>query len=77
MKKILVLGPGCAKCEELYRETEKAIIDLKLEADLTKISDINEIMKYGVMFTPALIVDDQVKVTGKVPTLDELKELIK
>ena len=76
MKKIMVLGPGCAKCEELYRETEKAIEELKLDAELKKIKDINEIMKYGIMFTPALIVDEQVKVSGKVPTLDEIKEMI-
>ena len=77
MKKILVLGPGCAKCEDLFRETEKAVNELNLDADVQKIKDINEIMKYGVMFTPALIVDDEVKVTGKVPSLDEIKELIK
>lgn len=74
MKKVLVLGPGCAKCEELFSQVQKAIAEMNIECDLQKIKDINEIMKYGVMFTPALVVDDQVKSSGKVLPVEEIKK---
>lgn len=76
MKKILILGPGCAKCEELYSAVQKAVEELKLECDLQKIKDINVIMQYGVMFTPALVVDDQVKSSGKSLTVEQVKQFI-
>ncbi len=76
MKDIKVLGPGCAKCEELMEQTKMAVAELGLDCTITKISDIQEIVSYGVMMTPALIVDGEAKVVGKVPSLDELKRLI-
>ncbi|KAA3636035.1 MAG: thioredoxin family protein [Calditrichaeota bacterium] len=76
MKDIKVLGPGCAKCQELFNTTQEAIKDIGLECTIEKITDIMEIMNYGVMMTPALVVDGEVKVTGKVPSIDELKQLI-
>lgn len=76
MKDIKVLGPGCAKCQELFNTTQEAIKDIGLECTIEKITDIMEIMNYGVMMTPALVVDGEVKVTGKVPSIDELKKLI-
>lgn len=76
MKQIEVLGPGCAKCQELMKQTEQAVSDLGLDCSVKKITDIVEITGYGVMMTPALVVDGQVKVMGKVPSLDELKKLL-
>lgn len=76
MKTILILGPGCAKCEQLFGEVQKVVAELELECDLQKIKDINEIMKYGVMFTPALVVDGQVKSSGKTLTAEQIKEYI-
>ena len=76
MKEIKVLGPGCPKCEELMKQTELAIKELGLDCSIEKISDIQQIINYGVMMTPALVVDGQVRVTGKVPSLDDIKGMI-
>ena len=76
MKEVKVLGPGCAKCEELLEQTKAAISEMGLECDLQKITDITQIASYGVMMTPALIVDGEVKLSGKVPSLDNLKKLL-
>jgi small redox-active disulfide protein 2 len=76
MKDIKVLGPGCFKCEELLKHTQQAVRELNLECAVEKVSDIQEITSYGVMMTPALVIDGQVKLTGKVPAVAELKKLI-
>lgn len=76
MKKIQILGPGCAKCKMLAERTEQAAKDLGLACELEKVTDITEITNFGVMMTPALVVDGQVKVVGKVPSVDEVKKLI-
>ena len=76
MKLVQVLGPGCPKCEKLREHTEAAIEQLGIEANVEKVTDINAITGFGVMMTPALAVDGQVKVVGKVPTADEIKELL-
>ncbi|MEW6015340.1 MAG: thioredoxin family protein [Candidatus Zixiibacteriota bacterium] len=76
MKKIQILGTGCPKCKKLAEETEKAAKELGLEYSLEKVTDIQEIMKFGVMMTPALAVDGTVKLSGKVPSIDEIKKLI-
>ncbi len=76
MKDIKVLGPGCAKCEELLKQTQQAARELNLECTVEKISDIQKITGYGVMMTPALVVDGAVKVSGKVPSVEQIKELI-
>ena len=76
MKDIKVLGPGCAKCEELLKQTRQAVQELGLECNLEKVSDIQKITSYGVMMTPALVVDGAVKVSGKVPSVEQIKELI-
>lgn len=76
MADVKVLGPGCAKCEELKKLTEKAVAELGLTCEVVKVSDINEIMSYGVMFTPALVIDGEVKVSGKVPSLEEIKKML-
>jgi small redox-active disulfide protein 2 len=76
MKKLVVLGPGCPKCNRLYAETEQAAEELGLEFEMHKITDIRAISGFGVMTTPALVVDGEVKCVGKVPSLEELKRLI-
>ncbi len=76
MKKLEVLGTGCPKCQKLAELTEEAAKEAGIEYELGKVTDINKIMEYGVMMTPALAVDGEVKVSGKVPTVDELKGLI-
>ena len=76
MKKIEILGPGCPKCKKLYQVTEEAVKSLGLECELEKVTDIQQITAFGVMMTPALVVDGLVKVTGKVPSVDELKAIL-
>ena len=76
MKKLQILGTGCPKCNDLAGKTEEAAKELGLEYELVKVSDINDIMAFGVMMTPALAVDGVVKVSGKVPGIDEIKKLI-
>ena len=76
MKKLQILGTGCPKCKMLAENTETAAKDLGIEYTLEKVTDINDIMKFGVMMTPALAVDGQVKVVGKVPSPDEIKKML-
>ena len=76
MKKLQILGTGCPKCSDLANKTEEAAKELGLDYELVKVSDINDIMAFGVMMTPALAVDGVVKVSGKVPGIDEIKKLI-
>jgi small redox-active disulfide protein 2 len=76
MKEVKVLGTGCPKCEQLMKQTEQAVLELGLECSVEKITDILQITSYGVMMTPALVIDGQVKVTGKVPSIDDLKNLL-
>ena len=77
MKKIQILGTGCQKCKKLAENADTAAKQLGIEYTLEKVTDIKEIMKFGVMMTPALAVDGQVKVTGKVPTVEEIQNFIK
>jgi small redox-active disulfide protein 2 len=76
MKKVQVLGTGCPKCKKLFEVTQQAVKDLGIEAEVTKVEDIDEIMKFGIMMTPALAVDGAVKVVGRIPKPDELKTMI-
>ncbi len=77
MKKIEILGMGCAKCNQLEERAKEAIKTLGVEAEVIKIKDIKTISNYGVLVTPALVVDGVVKVAGKVPKVEEIKEWIK
>ncbi len=70
--KIQVLGPGCARCKMLYAETQKAVAAAGISVELEKIEKIEEIMKYGVMATPALVLDGQVKASGRIPPTAEI-----
>ncbi|MHC4193084.1 MAG: thioredoxin family protein [Planctomycetota bacterium] len=76
MRKLQILGTGCPKCKKLAQNAEAAVKELGLDFEVEKVTDINEIMNFGVMMTPALAVDGQVKVVGKVPSITELKSLI-
>ncbi len=76
MKKIQILGTGCPKCKKLAENVQAAAKDAGIECEIVKVTDINEIMKFGVMLTPALAVDGQVKVVGKVPSPDEIKKML-
>lgn len=75
--KIEILGSGCQKCKSLYQAAQQAVEELGVEAELVKVEDFKEIMKYGVMNTPALVVDGKVKVSGKTPSKEEIKALLK
>jgi small redox-active disulfide protein 2 len=77
MKTIHVLGTGCKKCVSLKENVAAAVAATGIEATIEKVEDINEIVKYGVMSTPALVVDGQVKITGKVATVDEIAKVLK
>jgi small redox-active disulfide protein 2 len=73
---IKVLGTGCAKCHQLEENTRKAVAELGLDASIEKVENIKDIMKYGVMKTPALVVDGKVKVMGRVPSPEEIKKYL-
>ena len=75
--KIQILGPGCAKCNRLMATAEAAAKELGVEYQLEKISDINQIMSFGVMMTPGLVVDGEVKSVGKEPSLEEMKKMLR
>jgi len=76
MKKIQILGMGCPKCKKLAENAEAAAKELGIEFEIEKVTGINEIMKFGVMMTPALAVDGEVKVVGKVLSQDEIKKIL-
>ena len=76
MKTIQVLGTGCPKCRKLAENAEAAAKALGIEYELEKVTDIDRIMGFGVMMTPALVVDGQVKAAGKVPSADEIRKML-
>ncbi len=76
MKKIQVLGTGCPKCKKLAQNAEIAAKALGIEYEIEKVTDINEIMNFGVMMTPALAVDGRVKIVGKVPSPEDIEKMI-
>ena len=76
MKRIQVLGPGCPKCEKLKQNVEEAVSQSGVDATVEKVTDINVITGFGVMMTPAIVVDGEVKTVGKLPSVDQVKELL-
>ncbi len=76
MKKIQILGTGCPKCKLLMANTEAAVKELGIEAQIEKVEKITEIMKFNVMVTPALVVDGEVKSAGKVLNADDIKKFL-
>jgi small redox-active disulfide protein 2 len=76
VKIIKVLGTGCSKCKSTVANVNEAVKQSGIEAEVIKIEDIKEIMKYNVMSTPAVVIDEEVKTKGKIPTVEELKMLL-
>jgi small redox-active disulfide protein 2 len=74
--KIEVLGTGCPKCISLEQNVRKALMELSVQADVEKVTDIQQIIQRGVLSTPALVIDGRVALQGKSPTVEQLKELI-
>ena len=76
MKKTQIPGTGCARCQKLTASADEAAKALGLAYEIEKVTEIDRIMGFGVMFTPALVVDGQVKIAGKVPSLEDTKKLL-
>jgi len=74
--KIEILGGGCANCTKLYESARKAVSDSGKKATIVKVTDYSEIASYGVMRTPALVIDGDIKSEGRVPTVDEIKKML-
>jgi small redox-active disulfide protein 2 len=73
---IKILGPGCAKCRSLENLTRQVVVKYGFEANIIKIEDITEIMKYNILSTPALVVNEKVEIRGRVPSEAEIKEVL-
>ena len=73
---IKVLGTGCANCKSLEKATINAVAELNIDAQIEKVEDIQKIISYGVMRTPALVIDEKVIFSGRIPNMSELKEII-
>jgi small redox-active disulfide protein 2 len=73
---IKILGTGCAKCKSLEKLTIEVVNEYKIDAEITKVEDIVQIMKYGVMSTPALVINEKVMISGRVPSKEEIKKQI-
>ena len=74
---IKVLGSGCANCQKLEGLATKAVAELGLDAEIVKVTDIGEIMAYGVMSTPALVIDEELKLAGRVPSYDDVVTILR
>lgn len=73
---IKILGPGCARCKATVEVVKKALEHRGLQADLTKVEDIEEIVKYNILKTPAVVINEQVKISGRIPTQEEIESLL-
>ena len=76
MTQLIVLGPGCPRCETLADRTKQAADQLGIDYELEKLTDIKQFASYGLMMTPGLVVDGELKVHGRLPSLEEIKELL-
>ncbi len=76
MMKIKVLGSGCPKCKEVEKRVKETLENLSFEAEVIKVTDINDIMDYDIMMTPAVVIDEKVKSSGKVPSAEEVTRWI-
>ena len=75
--KIHILGPGCAKCTQLAENVTAAAKELGIDCEMEKVSDFNQIMSFGVMMTPGLVINGEVKAVGRVPSQEEIKGMLK
>lgn len=73
---IKILGSGCSNCRKLEENTKKAVLELGLDATIEKVTDYKDIVSYGVMNTPALVVDEKLKLSGRVPSSEEIKKYL-
>ena len=76
MKKLIILGPGCPRCEDLANVSRQAADQLGIAYELEKISDFKRFISFGLMMTPGLVIDGELKVQGRVPSVDEIKALL-
>ncbi len=76
MKKIKILGTGCRKCQELAENAETAAKNLGIDYQLEKVTDLNDIVAHGVMMTPAIVIDDQVRASGKVLSPEDIEKML-
>ena len=76
MTKIEILGTGCAKCKRLFANVQEAVKDLKIAAEVVKVEELDEIVNRGVMLTPALFINGEVRAEGRVPCVDEIKAML-
>jgi small redox-active disulfide protein 2 len=76
VKKLQILGTGCPKCKKLAENAEAAAKNMGIEYEIEKVTEISEIMKFGVMVTPALVIDGEVKSVGKVPSVEDIEKMI-
>lgn len=76
-KTIKVLGPGCPKCKTTFHNVQEAVKQLGIKVEITKVEDIEEMMKYNVLTTPVLVIDEEIKIKGRIAQIDEIKELLK
>ncbi len=76
MLNIKVLGPGCTKCKTTYNNVLEALKQSGIEAEVTKVEDIEEMMKYNVLTTPVLVINEEIKIKGRVAEIKEIKELL-
>ena len=74
---VKILGTGCSKCKALEEATRKAVAEMNVDAQITKIEDITEILNFGIMTTPALVIDGKIVLKGRVATVEEIKKIIK
>lgn len=75
--KIEILGSGCSKCKKLEENAKKAAEEMKIKADIIKVTDIDKIIEYGVMTTPALVIDGEIKSSGRIPEVKEIENWLK
>jgi len=73
---IKILGPGCARCKSTFEVVKKAVEQSGVQADITKIEDLEGMMKYNILSTPVVVVNEQIKISGRVPTVEEIKKLL-
>jgi small redox-active disulfide protein 2 len=73
---IKILGPGCARCKSTLEVVKKAVDQSGIQAEITKVEDLEGMMKYNILSTPAVVINDQIKISGRVPTVDEIKKLL-
>jgi small redox-active disulfide protein 2 len=76
MSKIQILGTGCSRCRDLTANAEKAVQELGIQAEIKKVTEIQDIISFHILMTPGLVIDGQVKAAGRIPSVDEIKQML-